>query len=71
MVSCKEMNSTGADLVLTRAKKAISSSSHQLAEDRGRVGEAGELSKKGYQRKKCKGEAGSVGTLLLGVCACP
>lgn len=36
MVSCKEMNSTGADLALTRAKKAISSSSHQLAEDRGR-----------------------------------
>lgn len=35
------------------------------------MGEAGELSKKGYQRKKCKGEAGSVGTLLLGVCACP
>lgn len=32
------------------------------------MGEAGELSKKGYQRKKCKGEAGSVGTLLLGVC---
>lgn len=35
MVSCKEKNSTGADLALKRAKKAISSSSHQLAEDKG------------------------------------
>lgn len=32
------------------------------------MGEAGELSKKGYQRKKCEGEAGSMGTLLLCVC---
>lgn len=32
------------------------------------MGKAGELSKKGYQLKKCKGEAGSVGTLLLRVC---
>lgn len=35
MVSFKEINCIGADLMLTRVKKAISSSSHQLAEDRG------------------------------------
>lgn len=32
------------------------------------MGEAGALSKKGYQRKKCRGEAGSVDMLLIGVC---
>lgn len=41
MVSRKETNSTGADLVLTRAKKAILSPSHQLAEDRGEWGSLG------------------------------
>lgn len=34
MVSFKEISSKEADLVLTRAKKAISSSGHQLAKDR-------------------------------------
>lgn len=32
------------------------------------MGEAGALSKKGYQRKKCRGEARSVDMLLIGVC---
>lgn len=34
------------------------------------MGKAGKLSKKGYQRKKCKGEAGSVGTAAQCVRIC-